>query len=116
MKIRLLCVSVGALMAASAVWAQAPAGEPAPANAAVDTSSRAAAIGPEIIVTGVIRQTEIDVLQGTSILTGEALTRDLRPTIGETLARLPGVSATSFGPSASRPILRGFQGERIRVR
>jgi iron complex outermembrane receptor protein len=49
------------------------------------------------------------------VLTGEALTRSLRPTIGETLQRLPGVSATSFGPSASRPILRGFQGERIRV-
>jgi iron complex outermembrane receptor protein len=28
---------------------------------------------------------------------------------------LPGVSATSFGPNASRPVLRGLQGERIRV-
>ena len=69
----------------------------------------------DIIVTGVLPQSERDVLQGTSVLSGEALTRNLRPTIGETLARLPGVSATSFGPSASRPILRGFQGERIRV-
>ena len=62
-----------------------------------------------------MQQSERDVLQGTSVLTGEALTRSLRPSIGETLARLPGVSATSFGPTASRPILRGFQGERIRV-
>ena len=69
----------------------------------------------DIIVTAPVRQSERDVLQGTSVLTGEALTRNLRPTIGETLARLPGVSATSFGPSASRPILRGFQGERVRV-
>ena len=69
----------------------------------------------DIIVTGVLPQSERDVLQGTSVLSGEALTRNLRPTIGETLARLPGVSATSFGPSASRPILRGFQGDRIRV-
>ena len=71
--------------------------------------------GAEVIVTGVIEQSETDVLQGTSVLTGEVLTRSLRPTIGETLQRLPGVSATSFGPSASRPILRGLQGERIRV-
>ena len=71
--------------------------------------------GPDIIITGVIQQSETDVLQGSSVLKGEALTRDLRPTIGDTLARLPGVSATSFGPNASRPILRGFQGERIRV-
>ena len=38
-----------------------------------------------------------------------------RPSIGETLQHTPGVSATSFGPSASRPILRGLQGERVRV-
>ena len=69
----------------------------------------------DIVVTGALQTSERDVLQGTSILSGEELVRQLRPSIGETLARQPGVSATSFGPSASRPILRGFQGERIRV-
>jgi iron complex outermembrane recepter protein len=68
----------------------------------------------EIVVTGIRRNRE-DILSGTSVLSGEDLTRDLRPTIGETLASLPGVSATSFGPNASRPVLRGFQGERVRV-
>ena len=68
----------------------------------------------EIVVTG-FRRNRTDVLSGTSVVTGDELTRDLRPTIGESLARQPGVSATSFGPNASRPILRGFQGERIRV-
>ena len=48
-------------------------------------------------------------------MSGEELTRSLRPTIGDTLARQPGVSATSFGPNASRPVLRGFQGERVRI-
>jgi len=69
----------------------------------------------DLIVTAPIAQSERDVLQGTSVLSGDELARQLRPTIGETLARLPGVSATSFGPNASRPILRGFQGERVRV-
>jgi iron complex outermembrane receptor protein len=69
----------------------------------------------EIIVTAPYAQSEADILQGTSIVTGEELTRELRPTIGETLARQPGVSATSFGPSASRPVLRGLQGDRVRV-
>ena len=68
----------------------------------------------EIVVTG-FRRNRTDVLSGTSVVTGDELTRDLRPTIGESLAHQPGVSATSFGPNASRPILRGFQGERIRV-
>src|SRR4029453_6164901 len=68
----------------------------------------------EIVITGFRRNRE-DVLSGTSVVTGEELTRDLRPTIGDTLSHQPGVSATSFGPHASRPVLRGFQGERIRV-
>lgn len=69
----------------------------------------------DIIVSAPISQREADVLSGTSVLSGQDLTRSLQPTIGETLARLPGVSSTSFGPNASRPILRGFQGDRIRV-
>ena len=68
-----------------------------------------------IVVTGLLGQRQTDLLSGTSIVTGDELARDLKPTIGETLARQPGVSATSFGPNASRPVLRGFQGERVRV-
>ena len=95
-----------AAFAATPVAAQTrgPAAAPAPSDQNKD-----------IVITGALQTSERDVLQGTSILSGEELTRQLRPTIGETLARQPGVSATSFGPSASRPILRGFQGERIRV-
>ena len=68
-----------------------------------------------IIVTAPVKRDRMDVLAGTSVLTGAQLTTALRPTIGETLERTPGVSATSFGPNASRPILRGLQGERVRV-
>jgi iron complex outermembrane receptor protein len=58
---------------------------------------------------------ELDILAGKSVLAGDDLVRDIRPQIGETLTRQPGVSATSFAPGASRPVLRGFQGERVRV-
>lgn len=71
--------------------------------------------GDEIVVTAPFRQSEQDILAGTSIVSGDELTRDLKSSLGETLAKQAGVSATSFGPNASRPILRGFQGERIRV-
>ena len=54
-------------------------------------------------------------LGGVSVLDGEDLAKEMRPSIGETLARQPGVTATSFGPTASRPILRGLSGDRIRV-
>ncbi len=67
-----------------------------------------------IVVTGV-RRTAGDVLGGVSIVDKEQLTHDIRPSIGETLKDQPGVTASSFGPTASRPILRGLQGERVRV-
>jgi len=69
----------------------------------------------DIVISAVIPRSHIDILGGTSVLTGNTLTRDLRPSLGETLARQPGVSATSFGPGASRPVLRGFAGDRIRL-
>jgi iron complex outermembrane receptor protein len=68
----------------------------------------------EIVVTGV-RRKENDVLGGVSVLDEAELTREVRPSIGETLARQPGVSATSFGPTASAPVLRGLSGDRVRV-
>jgi len=102
-----LGVSVLALVAASPVLAQTTG--PGQSEPTADPKRG------DIIVTAPFRQSEADILQGTSIITGEELTRELRPTIGETLARQPGVSATSFGPSASRPVLRGLQGDRIRV-
>jgi iron complex outermembrane receptor protein len=68
-----------------------------------------------IVVTAPFQRNQDDILSGTTVLTGAELTRQMRPTVGETLARQPGVSATSFGPNASRPVLRGLQGERVRV-
>ena len=72
-------------------------------------------VSAEIIVTAPFQRDRSTLLSGVTILQGTELTRQLRPTIGDTLSRQPGVSSTSFGPNASRPILRGFQGERVRI-
>ena len=70
---------------------------------------------PDIVVTGSLGQNRQDVLSGVAVVQGAALTQAIRASIGETLDKTPGVSATSFGPTASRPVLRGLQGERVRV-
>jgi iron complex outermembrane receptor protein len=107
--ILLIGVAIAALTPALAQAKDDPVPTPAPAaDGQTDT-------GKDIVITGVINRGERDVLSGTSIISDKELTRDLKPTIGETLAKLPGVSASSFGPNASKPILRGFQGDRIRV-
>ncbi|MBK8631189.1 MAG: TonB-dependent receptor [Sphingomonadales bacterium] len=69
----------------------------------------------ETVVTAQLGRVQADLLSGTSILAGDELARNMRSSIGETLTSQAGVSATSFGPSASRPVLRGLQGERVRV-
>ncbi len=74
-----------------------------------------AAPSRDIIVTAPFARARTDLLSGTSILQGADLAQAIRPTVGETLDHTPGVSATSFGPNASRPVLRGLQGERVRV-
>jgi iron complex outermembrane receptor protein len=112
MKTMLFGATALAALLSSQAHAQTVASDPAPA---LPAASEGSTNQRDIIVTAPLQTSERDVLQGTTVLTGQELTRQLRPTIGETLARQPGVSATSFGPSASRPILRGFQGDRVRV-
>ena len=58
---------------------------------------------------------QLDILAGTSVLTGDELAEDMRGQIGDSLTGLAGVSSTSFAPGSSRPVLRGFQGPRVRV-
>jgi iron complex outermembrane receptor protein len=84
------------------------------ANATADAPPHHDEESEEIVVTGVRRKAG-DVLGGLSVLDSEELAKELRPSLGETLARQPGVSASSFGPAASRPILRGLSGDRIRI-
>ena len=50
-----------------------------------------------------------------SILSGRELSLNRAATLGETLNNLPGVAASSFGPNASRPVIRGLDAERVRI-
>ena len=69
--------------------------------------------GPIVVTAPYVRS--LDILGHVSVLEGDELARDMRGQIGDSLTRQPGVSATSFAPGASRPVLRGFSGERVRV-
>lgn len=50
-----------------------------------------------------------------SVLSGRELSLKREGTLGETLNGIPGVTATQFGPNASRPVIRGLDGERVRI-
>ncbi len=50
-----------------------------------------------------------------AVISGRELSLKRESTLGDTLNGIPGVSATQFGPNASRPVIRGLDGERVRI-
>jgi iron complex outermembrane receptor protein len=70
----------------------------------------------EILVTaGAEAHSRYEIAQPASVLSDDELQERLQPTLGETLSQEPGVSSTFFGQGASRPVIRGIGGDRIRV-
>lgn len=58
---------------------------------------------------------QAELTSATGILSGTALLVQRQASLGETLAGQVGLSATGFSAGASRPIVRGLGGERIRI-
>ena len=70
----------------------------------------------EIVVTASpYARTQAELTSATTVLSGDALVLRQQATLGETLAGLPGVSSSYFGPGASRPVLRGLDANRVRI-
>ena len=56
-----------------------------------------------------------DLVVPVSVLNGRELSLRRESTLGETLNGIPGVTATQFGPNASRPVIRGLDAERVKI-
>lgn len=56
-----------------------------------------------------------DLIAPAQAVSGTGLLLRQQSTLGEALNGLPGVSSSYFGPNASRPIIRGLDGDRIRI-
>ena len=70
----------------------------------------------EVIVTSTaLHESPLEVAQPTEVIAGDQLRRQIASSIGETLAKELGVSSTYFGPTASRPIVRGLGGYRVQM-
>ncbi len=84
------------------------------AGACALCSAMAQSAPTEIIITGNPLGRE-QATAPVSAMGGTDLLERGQSSLGETLNGLPGVSSTYFGPNASRPIIRGLDGDRIRV-
>ena len=68
-----------------------------------------------VVSAGPIAQSVDDFASPFSSLVSEEIQQNSGSTIGELLEGQPGVSSTSFGSAASRPVIRGFDGARVRI-
>ncbi|NBF05122.1 TonB-dependent receptor [Pseudomonas sp. Fl5BN2] len=86
-----------------------------PLSAALLLASQAQALelAPQVITANPLGSTQM--AAPSTVLEGEQLTLDQKGSLGETLNKQPGVSSSYFGPGASRPIIRGLDGDRIRI-
>ncbi len=69
----------------------------------------------EVRATPLRGRSPLDLAQPITVLGGDDLTRKSAASIGDTIAGELGVSATSFGAGASRPVIRGLGDDRVRV-
>ncbi len=68
-----------------------------------------------VVTTTAFDRSQLDVAVPSTVLTGDDLQASLQGTLGETLAGEAGVNSTFFGPGASRPVVRGLGGDRVRM-
>ena len=106
--------TASAVVAASLFLLAAPAmAQTAPAAKAAKPAATSSQL-PEVTITGNPLGTT-DLIAPAEAYSGNALLLRSQSTLGETLDGTPGVSSSYFGPNASRPIIRGQEGDRIRV-
>lgn len=95
----MLAISAGGSFAQTA----APAAPDAPSLPSVTVSASGLQLGASEMTTPV------------SVLEGDELVRRREATLGETLNSEPGITSSHFGAGASRPIIRGMDGPRVKV-
>jgi iron complex outermembrane recepter protein len=78
------------------------------------------AVDPELHYSEVVSvapdaRSQFDSYQPTAVLAGQDLLKQLGTTVGATLSTQPGVAERSMGPGASRPVIRGLDGDRVLI-
>ncbi|WP_246294883.1 TonB-dependent receptor [Piscinibacter koreensis] len=99
-----------ALASVSPIHAQTTS--PATPNAS-SNDTPTTTLAPVIVTGNPLGSTEL--ASPVTALGGTELLLRRGTTLGETLNGLPGVSSTYFGPNANRPVIRGLDGDRIRI-
>jgi iron complex outermembrane receptor protein len=73
------------------------------------------ALDTVVVTASPLGQSSEDLAQPVAVMAGAELEDNRSSTIGETVANVPGVQSSYFGPGVGRPIIRGLEGARVQV-
>ena len=69
----------------------------------------------EVVSVSAEPRDQFTAFQPTAVLAGQDLTRELGATLAATLLTQPGMAVRSFGAAPARPVIRGFDGDRVQI-
>lgn len=101
------------LATALALAVLAPAALAADVDA--DTPRQTRDLDAVVVTASPLRGSTESLAKPVDVLVGEELDRSKAATLGDTVAKLPGVQTTYFGTGVGRPIIRGQEGPRVQV-
>ena len=82
----------------------------------VEVELHVVSLSEEVIVSvGPEARSSLEVVTPTTVVSGEELQLRSSGTLGGTLTSEPGISETSYAGGASRPVIRGLEGDRVRI-
>lgn len=85
-------------------------------EATADLVLRLAGVQEEVTVTASnADESTVNAIRPTEVLDSIELTERTHTSIGEVLENRPGIAKRSFGPGSTRPVIRGFDGDRVLV-
>ena len=87
----------------------------ASAQPSVPSPQQQVALAEVTVSAGGLGQAGSEMTTPASILEGQELVLRRAATLGETLSGEPGIHASHFGAGASRPIIRGMDGPRVKI-
>lgn len=109
-------VALAAMLALSATGiAQAQATKPRAATNADASAIPAPSLPPVTVSASGLQLGANEMTTPVTVLEGDELVRRREATLGETLNSEPGITSSHFGAGASRPIIRGMDGPRVKV-
>ncbi len=83
------------------------------ASLGLPVAAQVTQLDPVVVTGNPLRSDEL--AAPVSVLSGDALVLRRGSSLGDTLNGQPGVSSTYFGPNANRPVIRGLDGDRVRI-